>query len=92
MIPDFACPRCSHLRTEHNGLFEDELCIPAILSSTPRPGVRYRDGKFRVIGCPCIKPAYGPHQTEQAAKDAIAMCLAALRADCAEARREMEAV
>ncbi len=91
MIPDFCCPNCSHEATPANMLFEDVLVVPSILSSTPRPGVKFRDGKYRVIGCPHIREAYGPWETEADAKQAIADRLAELRTAKARAAQQVEA-
>lgn len=79
--PDFACPNCSHLRRieQHSLLLDDVLAIPSVLHSFPSSERRYRDRRYRVIGCPCIRPAFGPHPTEQAAREAIRDRLVVLR-------------
>lgn len=68
---DMACPDCSFLRARHRELLEDVLIFPTILHAAPREGVRFRDGKYRVIGCPHVASCFGPHATQEAAQQAV---------------------
>lgn len=65
------CPVCSHFRANHRELMEDVLVTPTILHSAPQKDRRYRDGRFRVIGCPHVRTAFGPWDTEQEARAGI---------------------
>lgn len=73
------CPICSHLRADHPSLLDDILAFPSIMFSAPSTERRYRDGKYRVIGCPHVRPIFGPWPTEDAARQAIRERFAALR-------------
>jgi hypothetical protein len=82
MIPDDACPICSHVKTEHNGLLDDVLVFPIIMHSAPQKDRKMRDGKFRVIGCPHFRDVFGPWESTGEANDAIADQTAKLREQC----------
>ena len=70
MTLDYCC-YCSHFRATHPELLEDVIVTATVLHSAPQKDRRYRDGKYRVIGCPHIRPAFGPHRTNECAHIAI---------------------
>ncbi len=61
------------------------VVAPSILHSAPQHGRKMRDGKYRVIGCPHIRPAFGPHDTMGEAQGAVATLLSQLHGE--KARR-----
>lgn len=65
------CPVCSRLKANHRELLEDVLVTPTVLHSAPQKDRRYRDGRFRVIGCPHVSKAFGAHDSEAVARQAI---------------------
>ncbi len=79
-ILDEYCPVCTRLKRDHPDLLDDIVVTPTFLVSTPQEGRRYRNGTVRVIGCQCVRRAFGPWPTMADAKRAVALVLADLRA------------
>lgn len=86
-----ACPLCSFLRAEHRELCEDVLVFPRVTQSAAQSDWRYRNGTYRITGCPHMRPVFGPHATLAEAEAALAAHLAGLRRQKAQARAEIEA-
>lgn len=71
-LPDACCPCCSRLRASHPALVEDVLVFPNIFKGT-------NTTLWRVTGCLHVRPAFGPHPSEQAAQQAVAQVFDRLR-------------